>query len=45
MQLSGYKYGIILERRPDPATCLPYIKLLKVVYEDLEGAKSLVILK
>ena len=38
--ISGYKYGIILERRPDPATCLPYIKLFKSGYEDLEGAKK-----
>ena len=37
--ISGYDYGIILERRPDPATCLPYIKLYKSGYEDLESAK------
>jgi uncharacterized protein len=38
--ISGYDYGIILERRPDPATCLPYIKLFKSGYEDLVGAKK-----
>ena len=38
--ISGYDYGIILERRPDPATCLPYIKLYKSGYEDLESAKK-----
>ena len=38
--ISGYDYGIILERRPDPATCLPYIKLYKSGYEDLVGAKK-----
>ena len=37
--ISSYDYGIILERRPDPATCLPYIKLYKSGYEDLESAK------
>ena len=38
--ISGYDYGIILERRPDPATCLPYIKLYKSGYEDLKSAKK-----
>ena len=38
--ISGYDFGIILERRPDPATCLPYIKLFKSGYEDLESAKK-----
>lgn len=37
--ISGYTYGISLETRPDPATCLPYIKLFKSGYEDLESAK------
>lgn len=37
--ISDYDYGIILERRPDPATCLPYIKLYKSGYEDLDSAK------
>ena len=37
--IQGYDYGIILERRPDPATCLPYIKLYKSGYEDILGAK------
>ncbi len=38
--ISTYDYGIILERRPDPATCLPYIKLYKSGYEDLPSAKK-----
>uniref|UniRef100_UPI0040472D71 M14 family metallopeptidase n=1 Tax=Aliarcobacter sp. TaxID=2321116 RepID=UPI0040472D71 len=38
--INGYTYGIILERRPDPATCISYIKLLKSKYEDLEEAKK-----
>ncbi|MDY0051219.1 MAG: M14 family metallopeptidase [Aliarcobacter sp.] len=38
--LNGYDYGIILERRPDPAVCLPYLKLFKSGYEDLKGAKD-----
>ncbi len=37
--INGYDYGIILERRPDPATCVPYIKLYKSGYEDLLAAK------
>ena len=37
--ISGYDYGIILERRPDPATCLPYIKLYKSGYEDKKKKK------
>lgn len=37
--ISGYDYGIVLERRPDPANCIPYIKLYKSSYEDLLGAK------
>lgn len=37
--ISGYTYGISLEIRPDPATCIPYIKLFKSSYEDLESAK------
>ena len=38
--ISGYTYGIILEKRSDPATCLPYIKLYKSGYEDLKAAKK-----
>lgn len=38
--LNGYDYGIILEKRLDPVNCLPYIKLFKSGYEDLEGAKK-----
>jgi len=37
--INGYDYGIILERRADPAICLPYIKLYKSGYEDLKAAK------
>lgn len=37
--IEGYTFGIILERRPDPATCIPYIKLYKSGYEDILGAK------
>lgn len=38
--LQGYDYGISLERRPDPVNCLPYVKLLKSGFEDLETAKK-----
>jgi uncharacterized protein len=38
--IGGYDYGIILEKRPDPANCLPYIKLYKSGYEDLKAAKK-----
>ena len=38
--LNGYDYGIILEKRHDTAVCLPYIKLYKSGYEDLEAAKK-----
>jgi predicted deacylase len=38
--IQGYDYGIILERRPDPATCIPYVKLYKSGYEDILGAKK-----
>ena len=38
--IGGYTFGIILERRADPVTCLPYIKLLKSGYEDLKGSKK-----
>lgn len=37
--LSSYDYGIILEKRPDPVNCVPYIKLYETGFEDLEGAK------
>ena len=38
--IQGYDYGIILERRPDPVTCIPYVKLYKSGYEDILGAKK-----
>lgn len=37
--LEGYTYGISLETRHDPATCLPHITLFQSGYEDLEGGK------
>ena len=39
--LRGYDYGIVLETRTDLATCLPYVKLYKTGYEDIESAKTL----
>ena len=38
--IQGYDYGISLERRPDPVNCLPYIKLYKSGFEDLQSAKK-----
>jgi predicted deacylase len=38
--ISGYTYGINLERRRDPTNCLPHIKLFKSGYEDLKGARK-----
>lgn len=38
--LQGYDYGIILEKRYDPVTCIPYIKLFQSEFEDLKGAKK-----
>ena len=39
--LQGFAYGIVLETRADLATCLPYVKLFKTGYEDLESARRL----
>jgi hypothetical protein len=39
--LKGYDYGIILEGRRDQGMCLPYVKLIKSGYEDLECVKDL----
>lgn len=39
--LKDYNYGIILETRTDLATCLPYVKLYKTGYEDIESAHKL----
>lgn len=39
--LRGYEYGIILEGRRDLGMCLPYVKLIRSGYEDLESAKEL----
>lgn len=39
--LQGYDYGIILETRSDLSTCLPYVKLFKTGYEDIESARTL----
>lgn len=38
--ISGYTHGIILETREDLSTCIPYIKLYKSGYEDIERAKE-----
>jgi predicted deacylase len=38
--ISGYTYGINLERQWGPTNCLPHIKLFKSGYEDLKGAKK-----
>lgn len=39
--LQGYRYGLVLETRSDLSTCLPYVKLYKTGYEDVESAKTL----
>jgi hypothetical protein len=39
--LQGYDFGVILEGRRDQGMCLPYVKLIKSGYEDLESAKDL----
>jgi len=39
--LQGFDYGIILETRADLATCLPYVKLYKTGYEEIESARRL----
>ena len=39
--IQGYDYGIILETRSDLATCLPYVKLYKTGYEDIDSARRL----
>lgn len=39
--LQGYDFGIILEGRRDQGMCLPYVKLIKSKYEDVESAKDL----
>lgn len=39
--LQGYDFGIILEGRRDQGMCLPYVKLIKSGYEDLEAAKDM----
>jgi hypothetical protein len=38
--LNGYTHGIILETREDLSTCMPYVKLFKSGYEDLQNAKK-----
>ena len=37
---SKYDYAISLENRTSPANCIPYIKLFKSNYEDLQGAAN-----
>jgi hypothetical protein len=39
--LRGFDYGIVLEGRRDQGNCLPYVKLMKTGFEDLESAKDL----
>lgn len=39
-KLQGYDYGVILEGRKDQAICMPYLKLLRSGYEDIESAKE-----
>lgn len=39
--LQGYDFGIILEGRRDQGMCLPYVKLIKSEYEDIESARDL----
>lgn len=38
--LQGYDHGIILEGRRDQGMCLPYVKIIKSGYEDIEAAKD-----
>lgn len=40
-ELKGYDYGIILEGRRDQGMCLPYVKIIKSDYEDMESAQDL----
>jgi uncharacterized protein len=39
--LQGYDYGVILEGRRDQGMCLPYVKMIKSDYEDLDYARDL----
>lgn len=39
--LQGYDYGIILEGRRDQGMCIPYVKIIKSGYEDIDAAKDL----
>lgn len=39
--LQGYDYGLILEGRRDQGMCLPYVKIIKSGYEDIDAAKEL----
>lgn len=39
--LQGYDYGVILEGRRDQGMCLPYVKIIKSDYEDMESAHDL----
>ena len=38
--LQGYSYGVILENREDLSSCIPYVKLFKSGFEDLDEAKK-----
>ncbi|MDD5051602.1 MAG: M14 family metallopeptidase [Sulfuricurvum sp.] len=39
--LQGYDFGIILEGRRDQGMCLPYVKMIRSGYEDIESARDL----
>lgn len=39
--LQGYDYGVILEGRRDQGMCMPYVKLIRSDYEDMEFAQDL----
>jgi uncharacterized protein len=38
--IEGYTHGIILETREDLSTCMPYVKVFKSGFEDVEDAKK-----
>lgn len=38
--LNTYDYNVLLEKRPDPVNCIPYVKVYNTGFEDLEGAKK-----
>ncbi len=38
--VSKYDHAILLEKRPDPVNCIPYVKLYNTGFEDLNGARK-----